>query len=717
MEQDIFEEESDNKDFKTKVITPNMDDAANVDLETHISRCGLDFKGFFNVADPASSEMGSSMGKFDVTIKSEGGPTQEQAIAFKNIPLGEGEGQERPYSYKESREEVPDYNNDSNNGSATQRFLEVTNCRENQTTLLQEEVESRATKHLQTSATSEGEGSLEDPMETQLIKNSLEERIAEKTRLSDMLMKTTSEYSNFETNFMEDVDEKGEDLKEAEKEIGYEMRKGLCDIDTLDADVELQTGFQNLISLDQNEYNVQMLERPFVETETTRTDLLDAEEGLFTFEEDVTVVKKISDGSSESVKSGSADEDCTTVSNDNVIPDVVHYEISPDALSVEDEHQKCALEQQIFDDVIEDEILDLWIQHTSMESSEVTEEDQGYEESLCKIPEEEKVESMPELSIECDVNVSLLTTESGFSDQSLNMETSHECNKEEQDSLKEEQITNVSCASNKSEGMNESSLAEPELETPWREDLGTTPESTDDADEAITSQNIDSIMSLSTPVMQDNNTCSVQMDDKEFTTLGTVYEPETLTTDQSDFFTELKNTIYTTDTYETEERQLLEQDKSKVEALLEFERMEDMDKVDVKELDFTPQKSRIAVKNPKVRPPKDFRLLLHKPSLEPSPSKPMASHVPAGVPVGGLGIGIKLPGLGTGFPILKKTRKTAEEETQVTTQEKEPIMDDGDKVKQEDSPQRPKWKPPNHPGFGNPLLSELKSKLKKTTKE
>ena len=64
-------------------------------------------------------------------------------------------------------------------------------------------------------------------------------------------------------------------------------------------------------------------------------------------------------------------------------------------------------------------------------------------------------------------------------------------------------------------------------------------------------------------------------------------------------------------------------------------------------LDFTPQKTRIAIKNPHVRPPKDPRALLQMPSVEPTPPKP-SGQLPvkrlAGVPMAGLGIGIKLPG-------------------------------------------------------------------------
>ncbi|XP_055006444.1 kinesin-related protein 4 isoform X2 [Boleophthalmus pectinirostris] len=723
MEQDIFEKECNNSDLNSKVITSNMEDAANVGLET-VSRYDLDLEGILSIADLAPSEMDRSMGKFCVTIKNEGGPTQEQAIAFKNIPPGEGEGQERPYSYKESREEVPDYNNESDNGSATQRFLEVGNCRENHTTLLQEEVVSGAVIRLQNSGTNEGEETLEDLMATELIKNSLEEHIAENTQLPDNLMKTASEYTNFETNFIsEDVEEK-EDLKEAEREIGFEMGKGLCDTDTADDGLEIQTQFQTCIFLDQNKCNIQTMERSFVENQTTRVDL-SAVEDLFTFEEQDTTVKTITNGSSESVKSGSADEDvhehCTTVSNDNVIPDVVHHEISPNALSVEDEHPKCVVEQQIFDDVIENEILDLRIQHTSIESSKVREGDQGHEDSKCDVPEEEKVESIPELSITCDVNVSLSTTESDFFDLSMDMGAmQHDCSKEEQELLKEEQIINVTCALNKSEDLKESSIAQLELETPWREDMGTTPKSRNvEEEEAITSQNTDSIMSVSTTVMQDNSPFSIPTDVKPFTTSGMLSEPDTLSKDQSDSLSEVKNTIDTTDTSEIEVYPFLLQDKSEVEALQDFEEsgLEHINKVNVSEFDFTPQKSRIAVKNPRVRPPKDFRSLLHKPSLEPSPSKPLASCVPAGVPIGSLGIGIKLPGIGTGFPVLKKTKKTIEEETKTTIQETKPMLEDGDNLKPEDSQQRPKWMPPSRPGFGNPLMSELKSKLKKTMKE
>ncbi|XP_072312622.1 uncharacterized protein [Eucyclogobius newberryi] len=688
-EQDIMEKESDKNNSITEDLTRNIE----AGLETHSSRFDLALEGISDTADPVevSKEIDRSMGKFCVAIKNEGGFTQEPASALKNIPMGEWEGKERAYSFKESSEEVPDYNNESDSGSATQRFLEEGNCRESQTTLLQEEAECGEAKCLQNSGSGKGEGRLEDFMETELVKNSLEEHIAETTRLADM---------TFESFFVleEDVEEKEEDLKEEAREIEFEMRE-TCDV-VDGADIQdSPTEFQNYIFLDQstskNESNVQG-----AETQTASMDCLsDTEDGLFTFEEQVVTVK------SENVRLQASDEDSTIVSN--VLADAVHRDISANALSVEDVHQRCILEQLMSGEVIEDEILDLWIQQTSMVSDfEVRGEDQGREDSQCDLPEEEKAESMHELSIAFDVNEYSSTAESEFFEQSLDKGASLKHN--------EQELPTAGCTFSKSEDLSECSVAEPELETPWSESLDATLESTDDDGEAITSRNIDVLVSISSLVMQNGSTFSIQTDDEPVTTLQMLSESELLTKDQSDSLIEIEHTLHMTVT-PTEGCQLTLQEKSKVEALQEFERVEDIDKTDVGKLDFTPQKSRIAVKNPSVRPPKDFRLLLHKPSLEPSPPKHL-EHVPAGVPMSGLGIRVKLPGLGTGFPVLKKTKKT-EEEIETATRETKPVEEDDDKLKQEDSQQRPKWMPPSHPGFGNPLMSELKSKLKKTTKE
>ncbi|KAK1881400.1 Polyribonucleotide nucleotidyltransferase [Dissostichus eleginoides] len=155
------------------------------------------------------------------------------------------------------------------------------------------------------------------------------------------------------------------------------------------------------------------------------------------------------------------------------------------------------------------------------------------------------------------------------------------------------------------------------------------------------------------------------------------------------------------------------------EVEVEEQRMaeyEDLMEVDSAALDFTVQRSRIAVKDPRVRPPKDPRSLLQMPSVDPTPSPRLSAKVPAGVPLGGMGMGIKLPGFGAGFPVLKKTQRVERDETSPDTVSQEP-EEKSDTSKQDEAQQKPKWMPPRHPGFGNPLMSELKTKLKKTTKE
>ncbi|CAB1337857.1 unnamed protein product [Coregonus sp. 'balchen'] len=152
---------------------------------------------------------------------------------------------------------------------------------------------------------------------------------------------------------------------------------------------------------------------------------------------------------------------------------------------------------------------------------------------------------------------------------------------------------------------------------------------------------------------------------------------------------------------------------------------------DASALDFTAQKSRIALKNPHARPPRDPRTLLQMPSLTPSPSKPTV-HVPVrgpiGIPMRGMGgIGIKLPGLSaSGLTILRKTEKGVRDEknTENIPQKSEieqDVRDESPKKEETQNKQeerKTKWTPPRHPGFGSPLMmNELKNKLKKTTKE
>ncbi|KAM9424055.1 uncharacterized protein KZ484_026733 [Pholidichthys leucotaenia] len=146
---------------------------------------------------------------------------------------------------------------------------------------------------------------------------------------------------------------------------------------------------------------------------------------------------------------------------------------------------------------------------------------------------------------------------------------------------------------------------------------------------------------------------------------------------------------------------------------------EDQTEVDAPVLDFTVQRSRIAVKNPRVRPPNNPRSLINMPSVDPTPTSHTPVKVPAGMPLGGMGFGIKLPGLGAGFPVLKKTQKLVKEEncSNTPSQESDIKPDKSDNPSQDEAQRKPKWMPPGHPGFGNPLMSELKTKLKKTTQE
>ncbi|XP_049614265.1 uncharacterized protein si:ch211-136m16.8 isoform X2 [Syngnathus scovelli] len=121
-------------------------------------------------------------------------------------------------------------------------------------------------------------------------------------------------------------------------------------------------------------------------------------------------------------------------------------------------------------------------------------------------------------------------------------------------------------------------------------------------------------------------------------------------------------------------------------------------------LNFAPQRSRIAAKNPRTRPPKDRRSLLLRPSVDPEPPEIPKSKIPAGVHVlGGLGFGLKLPGFGSGLPVVQKEV------------ELKPVPET-DATKRAEVPHKPKWMPPRQAGFGNPFISELKTKLKKATK-
>ncbi|XP_066521045.1 early endosome antigen 1 [Hoplias malabaricus] len=150
----------------------------------------------------------------------------------------------------------------------------------------------------------------------------------------------------------------------------------------------------------------------------------------------------------------------------------------------------------------------------------------------------------------------------------------------------------------------------------------------------------------------------------------------------------------------------------------------------VSSLDCTVQKSKIAVKNPHVRPPKDPRTLINMVSVEPlvptCPLQPRPLRKGPGerLPVPQKVIGFKLPGLGPGLPVLRKTeagkkmRDEGDAESVSAQKSDTPTEPKEVCVKQEQPVNKPKWTPPRHPGMGNPLMmSELKSKLKKPGKD
>ncbi|XP_028820716.1 uncharacterized protein LOC114770939 [Denticeps clupeoides] len=154
--------------------------------------------------------------------------------------------------------------------------------------------------------------------------------------------------------------------------------------------------------------------------------------------------------------------------------------------------------------------------------------------------------------------------------------------------------------------------------------------------------------------------------------------------------------------------------------------------VEASTLDFTFQRSRIAVKNPNVRPPKDPRTLLKIPSLLPSPKAEEREEPPScspekkdqgpGVVVRGVKVvGFQLPGLGGGLPVLRKTNvapRVKEEDNSETPDRQENCEQSEETPKPAQTQSKPKWTPPRHPGLGSPMMmAELKNKLRTTPKE
>lgn len=658
------------------------------------------------------------------TVKQNESPTEEEAL--KNTPPAKCEGQdfvsrELYSSYKESQQGVPEHNNESD-GSATQKFLKVGNCMEVQTTLLQEEAGSGEARRLQNSG-SEAKGDSLDKtelMEKEDTIDSFEVDIAgTKPILLHNDMKTVVEdlVEELEASFVlkDDAQEKeeilveidgGEDFSETEDVDGGETSKMIgCtkgDLAKTLPQMSIETEGESLT----------------VNMQYTGTDLKDMGGDVCALEKETT--EPMTTNESE-VQLGITVDDAKTVSHEDESLDVANNDISesmePAEGSMKDAFQYTYMLEKLTEplctEVIDDEILDLWIQQTSMDNTDVKREDHGQEEKQSETLDDEKVESILDQGVVCDADVLLSTTiESGFFDQPLDLWASHECKEQELPKIEQSPNINTTVMS-ESEDASEFSIKS-EFEMPWKEDLlnkdlrqglETSPECTDD-DEAETLQNPDAVVPMPSPEI--NSKVAVDADNTPLTKMRTLFEVEVMSNNQQEPSNEsqniIQNTVSMSDTL-AEDYQLPLQEKPKEDIIPGFKIEDDnIYKIDATDLDFTPQKSRIAVKNPRARPPTDPRLLLHKPSLEPSPSK--TSIIPPGVP-----LGVKLPGLGAGFPVLKLTKKAVEDETETQETKSE---DDADVAKKEDSQHKPRWMPPGRPGFGNPLMSELKSKLKRT---
>nr|XP_055031417.1 uncharacterized protein LOC129420490 [Misgurnus anguillicaudatus] len=180
-------------------------------------------------------------------------------------------------------------------------------------------------------------------------------------------------------------------------------------------------------------------------------------------------------------------------------------------------------------------------------------------------------------------------------------------------------------------------------------------------------------------------------------------------------------------TFDNTSKDLPEVKTEEEESLVDGSATVDLD-IQQTSLDFSVQKSRIALKNPLTRPPKDPRKLINKTSTEPSLQKPppcgllKAGHG-VGVSIQSKGvIGIKLPVIGE-LPKLRKTefgqkvREEGKAESRLQVESKS-VAQTENSVKQEQASLKPKWTPPKHPGMGSPLMmAELKSKLKAPVKK
>ncbi|XP_007572811.1 titin homolog [Poecilia formosa] len=721
-----------------------------------------------------------------LTVKAEGESEREINIGFSDVPSGVIEGQAglshelNTKACEETPEAVPEHNNElESDENTTQRFFEGGNSEEIQTIHLPEEVEvfksskagggeylliregstEESKKELQVGTlqfAEDTEKPKSDNVNLELDHFSEEEKV----ELLDTSMKTEIKQSDeeFEPE-LEDEDETAERETNrlpqdvCEKRDAVAADEGVDSADETPESPKSEEGKMTQISLgpelvqafrleDDHETEPKLFDESATELLSVRFDTEEQDKGQP--EHEVQNLNEImtlqSVGTASDLITGQSallQRQITTDAETADESETTLGEIANEPQETEKHSENPAEEHQ---DGIDEEILDLWIETAMSKDTGGIKEDQLTEEPG-ETSSEEKKEGVME-AISEDTETSLTTLDSGFLDQTFSEiqiiksgDTGLLPNKNDnsedicvvptpssESALIEEMVETpqpypiAEGASGEIGSCPDSGVSSPEPKHPNQEG-GTAEEKQDETKpetDAVSGDNEEADVTSLTEATESDISSEAQ--------ISPLSEEESVLT-ESPSGGELQN--------EPEKRNfsLVAPEEKPSEDLSESfpapsgtELEEDWTEVDAALLDFAVQKSRIAVKNPRVRPPTDPRSLIHKPSVDPTPSLPVPGKVPVGLPLGGLGLGIKLPGIGAGFPVLKKTQRPPRHDDSSETQsqesdEKKEEEEKSDAAKKDEAPKRPKWMPPGQPGFGNPLMSELKTKLKKTPKE
>ncbi|XP_008435030.1 myb-like protein X [Poecilia reticulata] len=715
-----------------------------------------------------------------VTVKAGGESEREINIGFSNVPSGVIEGQAglshelNTKACEETPEAVPEHNNElESDENTTQRFFEGGNSEEIQTIHLPEEVEvfksseagggeylliregstEESKKELQVGTlqfAEDTEKPKSDNINLELDHFSEEEKV----ELLDTSMKTEIKQSDEE--FETELEDEGKTAERetnrlpqdvCEKRDAVAADEGVESADETPESPKSEEGKMTQISLgpelvqafrleDDRETEPKLFDESATEFRPVRFDTEEQDEVLDLNE--ITTLQLV--GTASDLITGQSALSQRQITTDTETADESETtlgEITNEPQETKKHSEDTAEEQQ---DGIDEEILDLWIETVMSKDTGGIKEDRLTEEPGETSSEEKKEGVMEAISEETET--SLTTLDSGFLDQTFshtqiiksgdtgllpdkNDNSEDICEvltSNSESALIEEMVETLQPypiaegASGEIGSCPDSGVSSPEPKhlnqeggTAEEKQDGTKPEtdavSGDDEEADVTSlteateSDISSEVQIS-PLLEEESVLTESpsggepQDEPEKRNFSLVAPEEKPSEDLSESFPDPSGTE-------------LEEDWSEVDAAM---------------LDFAVQKSRIAVKNPRVRPPTDPRSLIHKPSVDPTPPLPVPGKVPVGLPLGGLGIGIKLPGIGAGFPVLKKTQRPPRHEDNPETQsqeseEKKEEEKKSDAAKKDEEPKRPKWMPPGQPGFGNPLMSELKTKLKKTPKE